>query len=66
MPDIWNSEGYRQRAAAWRERALLLTETDATRDICIKIAADYESLARMLEAQERRDEAAKPAPPLGA
>jgi hypothetical protein len=66
LPDIWNSEDYRQRAVAWRERARRLTETDTTRDICIKIAADFESLARTLEERERLHEAAKPAPSLGA
>jgi hypothetical protein len=57
----WTSETYSRRAAAWQQRALLLSEDDATRDICISIATDYESMARTLEEQERR-EVAKPAP----
>jgi hypothetical protein len=54
------------RAAAWRERALQLAEGDAADDVCVSIAADYESLARTLEERERppRD-ARKPVPHLG-
>jgi hypothetical protein len=59
MPDIWDSAVYRQRAAAWRERAHQLAEPDAARDIFVSIATDYESLARTLEERERL---AKPAP----
>ncbi len=53
MPDIWNSEVYRQRAAAWRERALQLAEDDAARDVCVSIATDYDRLALTLEERER-------------
>jgi hypothetical protein len=53
MPDSWDSAVYWQRAAAWRERAHLLAEADSARDICLSIAADYESLARTLEGRER-------------
>ena len=60
MPDVWDSAVYRERAAAWRKRALQLAENDAARHFCVSIATDYESLARTLEERERQSEAAKP------
>ncbi len=66
MSDVWDSAIYRQRTAAWRERALQLAEGDAARNACVSIAADYDRLALTLEERERLLEAAKPAPRLGA
>jgi hypothetical protein len=48
------------RAAAWRQRALLLPEDSGARDICISIATDYESLAKTLEEQEEAKTASHP------
>ena len=46
-PDDEAAGGHSQpRAAAWRQRALLLPEDSGVRDICISIATDYESKSR--------------------
>jgi hypothetical protein len=48
-----NSDTYRRRAAVWRQRAAALDSNDATRDMWLTIAADYDSLAQKMEARER-------------
>jgi hypothetical protein len=50
MPDAWDASVYRQRASAWRERAVELTENDPQAAAsCISIAEGYEKLAALLE-----------------
>jgi hypothetical protein len=51
MPDAWNAEGYRERAAAWRDKAMTLPEGGRERDICRDIAQGYDDLADLLEQQ---------------
>jgi hypothetical protein len=53
MPDIWDAGLYRQRAAAWRDRALARDADAAGREVCIRIARDYEILAQTLDEIER-------------
>jgi hypothetical protein len=50
MPDSWDPTVYRQRAAAWRDRALLC-EDERQRDACAVIAEGYDRLADLLYTQ---------------
>ena len=49
MPESWDPEIYRQRAAAWRQKAASLPAEHAERQICIEIAEGYEKLAHLLD-----------------
>ena len=49
MPGSWDPEIYRQRAAAWRQKAASLPEEHAERQTCIEIAEGYEKLAHLLD-----------------
>jgi hypothetical protein len=51
VPDSWNAEIYRQRAAAWRQKAVLLPEGHEEATLCLEIAGGYARLARALEAK---------------
>jgi len=51
MPDAWNAAVYRERAAAWRDKATTLPEGGRERDICRDIAQGYDDLADLLEQQ---------------
>ena len=51
MPDSWDPKIYRQRAAAWREKAASLPEEHRERQICLDIAEGYDELARLIEAR---------------
>jgi hypothetical protein len=51
MPDAWNAAVYRERAAAWRDKATTLPEGSRERDICRDIAQGYDDLADLLEQQ---------------
>ena len=51
MPDSWDPKIYRQRAAAWREKAASLPEEHRERQICLDIAEGYEKLPRVIEAR---------------
>jgi hypothetical protein len=50
MPDAWDPKVYRDRAAAWRNRALLC-EDERQRDACTVLAEGYDRLADLLDAQ---------------
>jgi hypothetical protein len=52
MPDVWNPTIYRERAAAWRNKAASLAEDSEARSLCVMIAENYEKLAAVIE--ERR------------
>jgi hypothetical protein len=47
MPDQWDANVYRERAAAWRERAAELDGDEKA--ACISIADGYEKLAGLIE-----------------
>jgi hypothetical protein len=51
VPDSWNAEVYRQRAAAWRQKAVLVPEGHEEAMLCLEIAGGYAKLARALEAK---------------
>jgi hypothetical protein len=53
MPDAWNAAIYRERAAAWRNKATTLPDDSRERDICGMIAQGYDDLADILEERER-------------
>jgi hypothetical protein len=38
MPDAWNAAIYRERAAAWRDKATTLPEGSREREVCQEIA----------------------------
>jgi hypothetical protein len=54
MPDAWNAVIYRERAAAWRDKATTLPEGSRERDICREIAQGYDDLADFLEQHPNR------------
>ena len=49
MPDAWNAAIYRERAAAWRDKATTLPEDSRVRDVCQEIAHAYDELADLIE-----------------
>ena len=49
VPDSWSAEVYRQRAEAWRQKAVLLPEDHEEATLCLEIASGYAKLARALE-----------------
>jgi hypothetical protein len=49
MPDAWNAAIYRERAAAWRDKAATLPEDSRVRDVCQEIAQAYDELADLIE-----------------
>ena len=49
MPDAWNAVIYRERAAAWRDKAATLPEGSRERDVCRDIAQGYDDLADLIE-----------------
>ena len=49
MPDAWNAAIYRERAAAWRDKAITLPEGSRERDVCQDIAQGYDDLADLIE-----------------
>jgi hypothetical protein len=51
MPDSWNSEQYRERAKAWRDRAASLPDGSPERDACVILAEGYQRLAEIFEAR---------------
>jgi hypothetical protein len=53
MPDAWNAAIYRERAAAWRNKATTLPDDSRERDICRVIARGYDDLADLIEERER-------------
>jgi hypothetical protein len=54
MPESWDTETYRERAATWRLRATLLPEDSEEARICVEIAQGYERLADLIEAERGR------------
>jgi hypothetical protein len=53
MPDTWNAATYRDRAAAWRDKATSLPDDSHERSICQTIASGYDELAGLIEERER-------------
>ena len=51
VPDSWSAEVYRQRAEAWRQKAVLLPEGHEEATLCLEIAGGYAKLASALEAK---------------
>ena len=51
MPESWDPEIYRQRAAAWRQKAASLPEEHEEWQTCLDIAESYERLARLIESR---------------
>ena len=49
MPEAWDPTIYRERAAAWRNKATGLPENSEERSLCVMIAEDYEKLATVIE-----------------
>ena len=52
MPGSWNSELYRQRAEAWRQKAASLPKGHEAAH-CREIAEEYAELASLLDALAR-------------
>jgi hypothetical protein len=55
MPDAWNTAIYRERAAAWRDKATTLPEGSRVRDICREIAQGFDDLADLIEQPSNAD-----------
>jgi hypothetical protein len=49
MPETWDPTIYRERAAAWRDKASSLPEDSRERGHCVAIAENYEKLAKLIE-----------------
>jgi hypothetical protein len=49
MPELWDPTIYRDRAAAWRNKAASLPENSKEQGLCVAIAQDYEKLAELIE-----------------
>jgi hypothetical protein len=50
LPENWDNPAYyRERAKAWREKATLLPEGHAEREVCLELAEGYEKLVALLE-----------------
>jgi len=49
MPDAWTAAIYKERAAAWRDKAISLPERSRERDVCQDIAQGYDDLAELIE-----------------
>jgi hypothetical protein len=56
MPDRWDPGVYRERAAAWRNKAATLPKDDPNRAPCLEIAEGYEKLADQLERRSRLEQ----------
>jgi hypothetical protein len=56
MPDRWDPGVYRERAAAWRNKAATLPKDDPNRAPCLEIAEGYEKLADQLERRSRPEQ----------
>jgi hypothetical protein len=54
MPDAWNAAIYRERAAAWRDKATTLPEDSRERDLCRQLAQGYDELADLIELHTNR------------
>jgi hypothetical protein len=54
VPEHWDPTYYRERAKAWREKAIMLPEDHAERAVCVEIAEGYEKLATLLEQRKER------------
>jgi hypothetical protein len=50
MPDAWDPKVYRERAAAWRQHAMLCEDEDQ-QNACIALADGYDRLADLLDTQ---------------
>jgi hypothetical protein len=48
MPELWDPTIYRERAAAWRNKAAGLPENSEEQGLCLAIAQDYEKLAELI------------------
>jgi hypothetical protein len=48
MPNAWDPQVYRHRAAAWRDRAILCKD-ERQRNACIVLAEGYDRLADLLD-----------------
>jgi len=53
MLDQWDAALYRERAEVWRQRAVMLSESEI-RTSCIILAAEYSKLAGLVEAEAQR------------
>ena len=60
MPDSWDLEIYRQRAAQWRKKADLLGEGRERRE-CLTIADGYARLADLIDTRQSQSPAPKAA-----
>ena len=49
MPETWDPTIYRERAAAWRNKAAALSEDHDEQAVCVVIAEGYETLAALIE-----------------
>ena len=49
VPESWDPACYRERAKAWREKAMTLPEDHPERAVCIELADGYDRLATLLE-----------------
>jgi hypothetical protein len=53
MPEHWDPIYYRERAKAWREKAMVLPEDHPERAVCMELADGYDRLAALLEQRGR-------------
>jgi hypothetical protein len=53
VPATWDPARYRERAHAWREKAMTLPEDHPERAVCIELADGYDRLATLLEQRAR-------------
>jgi hypothetical protein len=56
MPYAWDPTIYRERAAAWRNKAASLPDDHGERPLCVLIAESYEKLAALIEERKKLQE----------
>jgi hypothetical protein len=49
VPESWDPAVYRERAKAWRDKAITLPDDDPQRAVCVEIAEGYARLALLIE-----------------
>jgi hypothetical protein len=63
VPDSWDPATYRQRAAAWRDKAITLPEDHPERETCLKLAEGYDRLATLIEVRTQAGSSPPPVVP---
>jgi len=54
VPENWDPAFYRERAKAWRDKAITLPDDHPERAVCVELADGYDRLAALLEQRRWR------------